>query len=279
MVIQKCEKSKKNWIFCKNWLTLFVSVREKKKRAFSCTLSVLAKNFFGPKTVQTRKNYKNSGFSGNCPKPKMTPFFGKGCFLTCVKKWVLLTVFFKSCASWKHYFYSVFSKTQLFKNKNCMLKKTENIWKIVGCSWTRQNGVFWVCFFWGFSVIVVCFWCVWHSSRSVKNACFSQFFGFLWGGLFLLILGLEGLGVFVFLVFVFVFLCCFCFCFVCFVFVFLLDWFWCWFLFCFRFCYFFVFFVLVLFFVFVVFCFFVVLFLLEGLRVRWGGPKSHLTWP
>ena len=62
-------------------------------------------------------------------------------------------------------------------------------------------------FFWGFNVIVVCFWCVWHSSRSVKNACFffSQFWGLLWGGLFFFILGLEGLGVFVFLVFVFVF--------------------------------------------------------------------------
>ena len=36
---------------------------------------------FWPKTVQTRKNYKNSGFSGNCPKPKMTPFLGKRCFL------------------------------------------------------------------------------------------------------------------------------------------------------------------------------------------------------
>ena len=37
-------------IFSKNWLTLFVSGREK-KRAFSCTLSVLAKKCFWPKTV------------------------------------------------------------------------------------------------------------------------------------------------------------------------------------------------------------------------------------
>ena len=44
-------KNQKKWIFSKNWLTLFVSVREKKKGAFSCTLSVLAKNLFGPKTV------------------------------------------------------------------------------------------------------------------------------------------------------------------------------------------------------------------------------------
>ena len=49
VVIQKCEKAKKR-IFSKNCLTLFVSGREKKS-AFSCTLSVLAKNFFWTKTV------------------------------------------------------------------------------------------------------------------------------------------------------------------------------------------------------------------------------------
>ena len=69
--------------FSKNRLTLFVSGREK-KRAFSCTLSVLAK-IFGTETVQTRKHYKNRGFSGNRPKPKMTPFFRKRCFLTWLK--------------------------------------------------------------------------------------------------------------------------------------------------------------------------------------------------
>ena len=43
-------KKQKKWIFSKNCLTLFVSGREK-KRAFSCTLSVLAKIFFWTKTV------------------------------------------------------------------------------------------------------------------------------------------------------------------------------------------------------------------------------------
>ena len=44
--------------FCKNCLTLFVSGREK-KRAFSCTLSVLAKNvFFGPKQCKPGKTIK-----------------------------------------------------------------------------------------------------------------------------------------------------------------------------------------------------------------------------
>ena len=98
-------------------------------------------------------------------------------------------------------------------------------------------------------------------------------FGLLWGGLFLLILGLEGLGVFVFLVFVFVFLCCFCFCFVCFVFVFLLDWFWCWFLFCFCFCYFFVFSFLFL------FCVCFCCFLFFCCFVSFGGFKGQVRWP
>ena len=79
-----------------------------------------------------------------------------------------------------------------------------------------------------------------------------QFFGLLWGCLFLFILGLEGLGVFVFLV---VFCVAFCFC------LFALFLFCCWIDFgvgsCFAFVFFFLFF---LFFVFFSF--------LEGLSVR-----------
>ena len=56
VVIQKSEKAKK-WIFSKNCLTLFVSGREK-KRSFLCTLSVLAKNFFGPKQCKPGKTIK-----------------------------------------------------------------------------------------------------------------------------------------------------------------------------------------------------------------------------
>ena len=155
-----------------------------------------------------------------------------------------------------------------------MLKKTENIWKIVGCFWTWQNGVFWVCFFWGFSVIVVCFWCVWHSSRSVKNACFSQFFGLLWGGLFLLILGLEGLGVFVFLVFVFVF----CVAFVSVLFALFL--FCCWIGFGVGSCFAFVFVIFFFFFSFLfLFCFCFCCFLFFCCFVSFGGFKGQVRWP
>ena len=109
VVIQKWEKWKK-WIFAK--IAWHYLCQEGRKRAFSCTLSVLAKTFFGPKQFKARKNYKNGGFNGNCPKAKMTPFSSKWCFWTWVKKWVLLTVFLKSCALLKTLFYSVFSKTQ-----------------------------------------------------------------------------------------------------------------------------------------------------------------------
>ena len=199
----------------------------------------------------------------------MTPFFGKRCFLTWVKKWVLLTVFLKSCVFffWKHYFYSVFSKAQLFKNINCMMKKTENLWKIVGCFWTWQKGVFGGLFFWGFNVIVVCFLWVCHSSKSVKNACFSQFWGLFWGGFFLFICVWK---VWVFLCFLFLvfFLVLVLFLFVCFV------------LFCGWMLLFLFLFFLVFFFIFFFFAFFVLfLFFFGGFKgqVRWPEGPPHLA--
>ena len=126
VVIQKCEKAKK-WIFSKNCLTLFVSGREK-KRAFSCTLSVLAKNLFGPKQCKSGKTIKIVVSAEIAQNQKWHLFFEKGVFLTWVKKWVLLC-FWKAVLFWKHYFYSVFSKAQLFKSKNGMLKKNKKLWK------------------------------------------------------------------------------------------------------------------------------------------------------
>ena len=147
VVIQKCEKQKK-WIFSKNCLTLFVSGREKKTPIFVHTICF--GQFFLTKTVQTRKNYKNSGFSEISQNQKWHLFFEKGVFWHGWKSGFYLLCFWKAVLCWKHYFYCVFSKTQLFKSKTVgMLKKTENLWRIVGCFWTWQNGVFWVCFFWG----------------------------------------------------------------------------------------------------------------------------------
>ena len=91
----------------------------RKTRIFVHTIC-FGQKLFLTKTVQTRKNYKNSGFSGNCPKLKLHLFFEKGFFDMGEKVGFTNCVFEKLC---KHYFYSVFSKTQLFKSKNCMLIK------------------------------------------------------------------------------------------------------------------------------------------------------------
>ena len=97
--------------FCKNRLTPFVSGREK-KREFSCTLSVLHTFWGAPKQWKPRKNNRNGGFSGNRPKPKMTPFFENKVFFGLGEKVVLLIVSLKTVFSLKHYFCSVFSKAQ-----------------------------------------------------------------------------------------------------------------------------------------------------------------------
>ena len=180
-------------------------------------------------------------------------------------------VFEKLCFTENTSFIVFSAKHSFSKGKMVCWKKNRNLWKIVGCFWTWQNGVFGVCFFWGFSVIVVCFW----SFSGVASSC--------------LFLGLEGLGVFVFLVFlVFVFGVCVAFVSV----LFALFLFCCWivfgvgswfaFVFVFLF-FFFLFFSFCFLFFFFSFCFlflfFVVLFFLFCLRVRWGGPKGHLTWP
>ena len=168
----------------------------------------------------------------------------------------------------------VFSAKHSFsKTKTVCWQKTENLWKIVGCFWTWQNGVFW--FFSGFNITRFVFGVSGIVSKVLKMLVF--FFPVFWaflGWLFVVHLGLEGLGVFVFLVFVFVFLCRFCFCFICFVLGFVVGC--CCFVFLCFFVFFCVFFCFVCFFV---LCFFRFVFL-EGLRVRWGalGPKPSLLF-
>ena len=86
VVIEKWEKSK-NWFLAKLPDTI---CQEARRNAHFVHAFCFGKKFVWPQAVKTKKNYKNSGFSGNCPKPKMTPFFGKRCFLAWVKKWFLM---------------------------------------------------------------------------------------------------------------------------------------------------------------------------------------------
>ena len=121
-------KNKNDWFFfCKNCLTLFVSGREKKAH-FRAHYLFWPKSFFGPKQCKPGKTIKIVVSAEIGQNTKMTPFFGKKCFLTWVKKWVLLTVFLKSCVFSENTILIVFSaKPSFSKAKNCMMKKAENL--------------------------------------------------------------------------------------------------------------------------------------------------------
>ena len=169
-------KKQKEWIFSKNCLTLFVSGREK-KRAFSCTLSVLAKIFFGPKQCKPGKTMKIVVSAEIAQNQKWHLFFEKGVFFDMGEKVGFTNCVFEKLCFTENTIFIVFSAKHIFSKAKWYVEKTANLWKIVGCFWTWQN-VWGGCFFWGFSVIVVWFWCVWHSSRSVKMLAFPSFWGF-----------------------------------------------------------------------------------------------------
>ena len=197
-------------------------------------------NFFWTKTVQSRKHYKNRGFSGNCKKKqKWHPFLEKGVFDMVEKVGFTNCVFEKLCVSWKHYFI-VFSAKHSFWKTKTVCWKTSKFMKNSGlflnmAKWCFLGLFFEVLILKGLFLVCLALF------QSVKNACFPSFRGF------------SGVACVCFS-----FLCCICFCFVCFVIGFVVG------CCCFVVC---------------VFLLLFVLFFLEGLRVRWGGPKGHLTWP
>ena len=88
-----------------------ICVRKGEKRAFSCTLSVLAKEYFGPKQLKPGKTMKIVISAEIAQNLKWHLFCQNGVFDMGVKVG-LLTVFLKSCVLLEHYFHSVFSKTQ-----------------------------------------------------------------------------------------------------------------------------------------------------------------------
>ena len=202
VVIQECEKSKK-WILSKNCLTLFVSGWEKNAH-FRAHYLFWLKLFFGPKQCKAGNTIK-IGFSAEiAEKTKNDTCFGRRCFLTWLKKWVLLTVFLKSCVFLKTLFYSVFSSHSFSKTKPVCWKNR----KFMKNSGLFLNMAKWCLlgwFFWGFNIIMVCFWCVWHCFKSVENACFPIFGGFS-AVAYCCSFGFGRFRCFVFLVFV----CLFC---------------------------------------------------------------------
>ena len=161
-------------MFGKHCLTLFVSGRE--KNAHFRAHYLFCPIFLGPKTVKTRKNYKNSRFSGHL-------FFGKKVFWGMGEKVFFTNCVFEKLCFLKTLFYSVSSK-----HSNCSKKdvcwKTENLLKIVGCFWTWQKGVFCLLFQ---VFMFLWFFCVFGKVAKVLNMLFSQFFWLLEGGIVLFI--------------------------------------------------------------------------------------------
>ena len=178
----------------------------------------------------------------------------------------------------------VFSANTAFQKQTWYVDKNRKLMKHSGLF---LNMAKW-CFLGLFFEVLVLLWFVFGVFGIVpgvlKMLVFPSLLGFSGVASSCLFLGLEGLGVFVFLVFlVFVFGVC-----VAFVSVLLVLFLFCggivfgvgsWFVFVFVFLFFlsvFLFWFFFVFFFFFVFCCFV---FFEGLRVRWGGPKGHLTWP
>ena len=198
-------KNQKNGSFAKiAWHDL---CQEGRKTHFRAHYLFWPKNVFGPKQCKPGKTIKIVVSAEIAQNQKWHLFWEKGVFLTWVKKWVLLIVFLKSCVCWKHLFNRVFrkKKTQLFRNKICMLNKT-----VLGAF------VGWAIFYLGLEglgvLVFLClffFFCV-----GFVSVLFALFLFSCW-----IVFGVGSCFVFV-LFFLFV---CFCFCFCWFfVFVFLL---------------------------------------------------------
>ena len=105
-----------------------ICVRKGEKTRIFVHTICFGQNFFWTKTVQTRKHYKNRGFSGNCPKPKMTPFLLKKVFFDMVEKVGFTNCVFEKLGLSENTISIVFSakhsfsktKTVCWKNRNFM---------------------------------------------------------------------------------------------------------------------------------------------------------------
>ena len=144
--------------------------------------------FLDQNSVKQEKLYKNRGFSGNCPKPKMTPFLWKRCFFDMVEKVGFTNCVFEKLCFPENTIFIVFSAKHSFSKTKTVCWKNRKFMKNSGLFLKHGKMVFFggVCFL-EVLILKVCFWCVWYCFKSVKNACFSQFWFFFWGGSLLFI--------------------------------------------------------------------------------------------
>ena len=181
-------KNQKKWIFFLQKLPDTICVRKgEKKRASSCTLSVLAKDVFGPKQSKPGKTIKIVVSAEIAQNQKWNLFWEKVLFDMGEKVGFTNCVFEKLCFAESTIFIVLSEKHSFSETKYVCWTKHKIYEKKQWVVLSMAKWCFWGFFFWGFNVNVMSFWCVWHSSKSVKMLFFSQFGGLLWGGLFLFI--------------------------------------------------------------------------------------------
>ena len=179
--MRKCKK----WILSKTCLAPFVSGREK-KRASSCTLC-FGHKLFWVQNSQNEENYiKIAVPTEIAENQKGHHFYWKTCRLAWVKKVGFTNCVFEKLCSSENILFIVFSAKHSSCSKKAVLKN-KKFMKSSGLFLNMARRCFRLLFS-GFNVFVVCFLCVWSSSKSVKDACvFFPVLGRLWGRFFLFI--------------------------------------------------------------------------------------------
>ena len=175
MVVNKEDVYCGNGIFLKKRKkTNTICVRKVKNRAFSLQLAVFGKwSFFGALSVSPNTT-KIGASAGTGENPKWHFWsrkchFGKG-----PRKGLYYLWYLNEVLCWKHYFYSVFSETQLCRNKRAQLEKNKNYQKW-GVFAKMQKGAFLFVYFYCFGGFVFSLCLIFCLEKKSKKANFLQF--------------------------------------------------------------------------------------------------------
>ena len=128
-------------IFKKNRQTLCMFGRSK-KCAFSLQLSVLENVTFSGAHSKSPNATKIGVSAGTGENPKWHFWLQKCHFGFSLEKGFYYLWYLKAVFRWKHYFYSVFSKTQLCRYERMYFDKKQKFYKNRGWFARMQKGVF-----------------------------------------------------------------------------------------------------------------------------------------
>ena len=117
-----------------------------KKCAFSLQLSVFPKRYFFGAHSKSPNTTKIGVSAGTGENPKWHFWLQKCHFGFSLEKGFYYLWYIKAVFCWKHYFYSVFSKTQLCRHERMYLDKKQKFYKNRGWFARMQKGVFFVTF-------------------------------------------------------------------------------------------------------------------------------------